>query len=421
MKNDKEYYADSDLVEAINDLLKFAGLKRKLISSDELASVSSSLFVSLFETLFSCRLPGINPNPLTHEDYCANTQVVLDSISQRFDINLHHISGDDIVKGDMRALSNLTAIMQRIVGIIECSLAQSEGIRTSSFSLYDVDNNSVDDINKDGFDFSKTRFSGQSNGNAATNKKLQSFPSNILFRGRVPNRQNGVHIFVDDAAFLLAQDTRDALLKAENRRLQEERICAARRRRDHVLEKVAAQSGLRNLRNANTSMRSWQHRWLESLEKEERSFQLDRAHTEALSIQQVYRAYFSRLKSLRVNEQRELSERIKRLKEGQRQRNENLANLYEDRIRMLESDSQRLGWDDGHYHDSLLACKEMQTSFSERQKRALAIALNESRQDRERMIFERKDAHNCLMDLLLYQRHQKNMKPANKRKNDISK
>jgi len=401
-----------ELLTGINNLLSFAGLKKRIQSSDELTNASSSLFVTLFETLFSCQLLGINPNPTTHEHYCSNTQIVLDGIAQKFDINLHHISGEDIVRGDRRSLYNLTAILQRIVNIIQCTSVQSE-LGSDYFSLDDTQDDETDEEFFNNLRLSQSEASVP----LQTSDSTQQFADELssknpsyedLFRGRVPDRLECLRALTDDAGCLFAHDARDAVLKGQKRILQEEKVDAARRRRQHFLERAAAESGMRNRRSLDTSQKAWQHRWLEDLEQEERAFQLARTHTGAVAVQQVYRAYLARLRRLRVAEEREVSDRVKRLKEGRRQQNENLANLYEERIRMLSSCSHRVGADDNFVRESRRASERLRLSFSEEQKRALSIALSESRQDRERMMLQRADAHRCLLELLLYDKdHQK--------------
>lgn len=69
---DSEGLEDSThgLLHATNTLLASVGITAKQIMSyDELFRVSSSMFVAIFETIFKCRIEGINRDPQSPEDY----------------------------------------------------------------------------------------------------------------------------------------------------------------------------------------------------------------------------------------------------------------------------------------------------------------------------------------------------------------
>ena len=103
------------LLDETNELLACVGISAKRISSlTELSRVASSMFVAVYETLFRVHLDDVNRNPRTKEEYAANSQKVINELSMQIDINLKHISGQDIANGDLRSISNLLKIFAQI-------------------------------------------------------------------------------------------------------------------------------------------------------------------------------------------------------------------------------------------------------------------------------------------------------------------
>ena len=106
------------MLDEVNSLLVAVGISSKRISSmDELTRVASSMFVAIFESLFQVRLEGIIRNPYSTMDYVINAQLVVDGLSHQIQMDLQHISGESIVNGDIRALSNLIHILYRCVNM----------------------------------------------------------------------------------------------------------------------------------------------------------------------------------------------------------------------------------------------------------------------------------------------------------------
>lgn len=101
-----------------NNLLHAAGITGKSISSTaELTRVASSMFVTIFESLFKVRLEGVIRGPKTRDAYIHNVERVISSLSEHIRMDLKHIKGKSIVQGELRALSNLIHIFVRIVAI----------------------------------------------------------------------------------------------------------------------------------------------------------------------------------------------------------------------------------------------------------------------------------------------------------------
>lgn len=143
----------STVLANTNNLLSVVGISTKKVTSmGELTRVASSMFVAIFEALFHVRLEGIIRNPQNRDEYAHNAQRVIDrwlrrsifgidsnaffnyrdflsfclsisfhldkwSLSGRIQMDLQHITGELIVRGDMSGLSNLVHIFVRIVSM----------------------------------------------------------------------------------------------------------------------------------------------------------------------------------------------------------------------------------------------------------------------------------------------------------------
>ena len=116
--NLEQQIVGQDLIGSTNKLLEYVGISSKRIKSiDELIRVSSSMFVTVYEALFRTRLENIIRLPRTDQDYAANCQSVVNSLSIKVQMDLRHITGDLIVRGNKRALSNLVNIFLRIASL----------------------------------------------------------------------------------------------------------------------------------------------------------------------------------------------------------------------------------------------------------------------------------------------------------------
>lgn len=108
----------SVLLSNTNKLLTAVGISaKKIVSTEELSRVASSLIVAVFESLFHQKITGIVRNPQSTEHYEQNAQLVIDCLSDQIQLDLQHITGKSIVSGDLRVLSNLVHILVRIVSL----------------------------------------------------------------------------------------------------------------------------------------------------------------------------------------------------------------------------------------------------------------------------------------------------------------
>jgi hypothetical protein len=133
----------SVLLSDTNKLLSSVGISaKKIVSTEELSRVASSLFVAVYESLFHQKINGVVRNPKSTEDYERNAQLVIDSLSDQIQLDLKHITGRSIVSGDLRVLSNLVHILLRIVSLTRLAWHRripysfSQPVSYSLFSLF---------------------------------------------------------------------------------------------------------------------------------------------------------------------------------------------------------------------------------------------------------------------------------------------
>ncbi|XP_005106126.1 centrosomal protein of 95 kDa [Aplysia californica] len=101
------------VITLANHLLSEFNIPTKIL---KLEDISAALFVVLYESLFSDKLPGIIRQPLSREDEIHNCQIVIDVLST--DVvrdSLSHIRAVDIVAGDITAISNLLDIFSYLL------------------------------------------------------------------------------------------------------------------------------------------------------------------------------------------------------------------------------------------------------------------------------------------------------------------
>ncbi|BFZ17567.1 hypothetical protein BsWGS_20607 [Bradybaena similaris] len=124
-------------IQVANNLLKQFRIPTKIVKVED---ISSSLFVVLYESLFSDRLPNIIRQPVTKDDDIHNCQIVIDVLSN--DVihdSLSHIRGVDIVAGDLTAIFNLLDIFSHL---LEYVINKIESDHDDTKSIRSVETNS---------------------------------------------------------------------------------------------------------------------------------------------------------------------------------------------------------------------------------------------------------------------------------------
>ncbi|CAG5120776.1 unnamed protein product, partial [Candidula unifasciata] len=126
-----------DAINLANHLLKQFRIPTKITKAED---ISSSLFVVLYECLFSDRLPDVIRHPVSKDDEIHNCQIVIDVLSS--DVihdSLSHIRGVDIVAGDLTAIFNLLDIFSHL---LEYVLNKIESDHEDTKSVRSLETNS---------------------------------------------------------------------------------------------------------------------------------------------------------------------------------------------------------------------------------------------------------------------------------------
>ncbi|CAM9184075.1 unnamed protein product [Discosporangium mesarthrocarpum] len=108
------------ILASINTLLGRVGISAKPINSfEELRKSASSMFVAIFEAMFQVRQKGVVRKPAHVHNYVHNAQMVIDALAGPIlNMDLSHITGDAIVRGDTVAIRNLVDIFMGISEVV---------------------------------------------------------------------------------------------------------------------------------------------------------------------------------------------------------------------------------------------------------------------------------------------------------------
>ncbi|CAB1111109.1 unnamed protein product [Ectocarpus sp. CCAP 1310/34] len=108
------------ILASINTLLNRVGISAKPINSfEELRKSASSMFVAIFEAMFQVRQRGVVRKPAHVHNYVHNAQMVVDALAGPIlNMDLSHITGEAIVRGDTVAIRNLVDIFMGISEVV---------------------------------------------------------------------------------------------------------------------------------------------------------------------------------------------------------------------------------------------------------------------------------------------------------------
>eukprot|EP00906_Rhabdomonas_costata_P001678 RCo002732 len=107
----------AECVSVVNDLLSRCGITHTITAVSE---CSPSLFVLLFEGLFSSRLPNIHrEKKQTGAEKLHNIRELIATLEYTVGMPLHHIDAEAIVNGDAKQLCLLIQVLKELCGVVE--------------------------------------------------------------------------------------------------------------------------------------------------------------------------------------------------------------------------------------------------------------------------------------------------------------
>lgn len=362
---------DAELLDEVNSLLVAVGISSKRISSlDELTRVASSMFVAIFESLFQVRLEGIIRNPYTTMDYVINAQLVVDGLSHQIQMDLQHISGESIVNGDVRALSNLIHILYRCV-----NMTTNKGPGRSSLNI----SRDLSLSNSDSISTHESAFLSDDNAGRGPRQSV--------------HKKSGDQIFREEA-------TKAAKLSRKRFSL-EAKLEAAKFRRDRINNAKGRKAGVNNTTAFITSKKALQKRWTEDTMREKKSFIARRSNEEQVMLRKVYKGLLKRMHDIKVDDDIECRMRVSQMRDDAKNHIKSLQAVFENRIQILKEQRVNTSSRNDKFTRAFKQMKSnIEKSTNQKQSAKIRDRRSTTLQDRQRQLNNRVDAHRILMSVL---------------------
>ena len=362
-----------------NSLLSIVGISAKKVTSiGELTRVASSMFVAVFESLFHVRLEGIIRNPQTKEEYAHNAQRVIDSLSERIQMDLQHITGDLIVRGDIGALSNLVHIFVRIV-----SMTSQESQGFSGMDIYlkgkkETRRNKRGDDLGDSISTHESTFQFQLPGEFSGDNDFLQMSADM--RGGVGI---GVNDFLKSSRIVFQQDAK--LEAARKRRMQQQKL------RENNTK-------LANKRRSEASIRALQKRWVDDTRRGEKAHQLRQQNEEHVMLRKMYRGLLKKMHEWKADENREVKRKEDEMKAEAKWHLQSLQSVFDDRLQMLRDEVAQK--DVTVVKAQRQMGRELRKSFKDQQQTALSDLRDVVEHKRQHELTRRREAQKNLLALV---------------------
>jgi hypothetical protein len=361
-----------------NSLLSIVGISAKKVTSiGELTRVASSMFVAVFESLFHVRLEGIIRNPQTKEEYAHNAQRVIDSLSERIQMDLQHITGDLIVRGDIGALSNLVHIFIRIV-----SMTSQESQGFSGMDIY-LKGKKETRRNKRGDDLGDSISTHES-----------------TFQFQLPGDFDGDNDFLQMSSDMrgVGMGVNDFLKSSRNVFQQEAKLEAARKRRMQQQKVHENRTKLANKRRSEASIRALQKRWVDDTRRGEKAHQLRQQNEEHVMLRKMYRGLLKKMHEWKADENREIKRKEDELKSEANWYLQSLQSVFDDRLQLLRDEVAQK--DVTVVKAQRQMGRELRKSFKDQQQTALSDLQDVVEHKREHELTRRREAQKNLLALV---------------------
>lgn len=404
----------SVLLSNTNKLLFAVGISaKKIVSTEELSRVASSMIVAIFESLFHQRIDGIIRNPTSIHHYERNAQLVIDSLSDQIQLDLQHITGKSIVKGDLRVLSNLVHILVRIVSLTSQESLTSYGSseRKEFHQLpfhhqYGRDNASISTRDSEDYEKQHDGLMQQTTPYYVTSTKVAAAATgNGLKENHNSGHSNVSNDMGTPGGILFNEDLRRSLAQMEKLMQIETKLEAARVRRSNNMHMKEANLRAANQRHGEVSRGALQRKWVEEEERARQAFLMKQTNDDQVALRKVYRGLLQRIARWRLEEQREEKEKKALVSRQAAQTLQSLQTLFEERARVLADHSRQLR---EAQHAAALSGVKSEREMAEALARSVAsrnlhlLSRERARlqQERQRELQRRKEAHGHLLALL---------------------
>ena len=363
------------LLADTNNLLSAVGISAKKIASiNELSRVASSMFVAVFESLFHVRLEGIIRSPQTKEQYVENAQRVIDGLSQQIQMDLKHISGKSIVQGDIKSLSHLISIFVQIVTITSQESKHISGYQLNGNLQHD------EHLSHDG------------SGSITTHESIFEDRKKDAFK---------FELMADEFHRLHKIDIKKLMHKGNFMLQQEEKLDAARRRREKIRAEKGRYYSAANQKRAEVSSRSLQQRWMDDRIRDEKSYKLKRSSEEHVMLRKIYKGLLHKMHEWKLDEAIEIRERVDMTKNEVMSHIKSLQAIFEDRVRLLNEHSLDCQNDESREIETHKKMgSELRKAFSARHDNYINEQKNALQQKRQKILMKRHEARCDLLALI---------------------
>jgi hypothetical protein len=355
------------------------------------------MFVAVFESLFRVRLDGIIRSPITRADYINNAQRVIDGISQQIQMDLQHITGDSIVEGDLRALSNLVRILFRILNI------------TSKGSQGSPREENLDEMKDMPIDSDKSFGDSISTHESAFVHELEHETSAGIHR--IANKLSNSSSSRAAVRKVVAAEAQNFIRSSSAVLALEKKMEAARRRRELLRKSRESTCLANNRRRSDVSNRVLQGRWIEDNSREEDAHQLRKSNEEHVMLRKIYRGLLNKMHEWRHDQHLEDRNKVKLMREEAKRHIQSLQGLFEDRLKLLkEQESQSRNEQSISVKTQRRMTTDLQKSWKYKQNRKIFDQKNVINQRRQHELLMRREAHKNLLALLATEKWQDSLR-----------
>ena len=305
-------------------------------------------------------------------------------------MDLQHITGELIVRGDIGALSNLVHIFIRIV-----SMTNQESREFSGMDIYlkgkkETRRNKLSDDLGDSISTHESTFEQfhlspdfRTDCFGTTNEFADEFLRMSMTDNIMHNIRGGVGEF----------------LKSSRIRFQQEaKLDAARKRRVQHLKVKENRSKQANQRRSNTSIKALQTKWIDETRRGEKAHQLRQQNEEHVMLRKMYRGLLKKMHEWKADENKEVRRKDNETRDEARWHLDSLQSLYDDRLQMLRDQIARKDLSVVKAQRQMV--HELRKSFKDQQKAALMDLKEVVEHKRQHELMRRREAQKNLLALV---------------------
>jgi hypothetical protein len=299
---------------------------------------------------------------------------VIDGLSQQIQMDLKHISGKSIVQGDIKSLSHLISIFVQIVTITSQESKHISGYQLNGNLQHD------EHLSHDG------------SGSITTHESIFEDRKKDAFK---------FELMADEFHRLHKIDIKKLMHKGNFMLQQEEKLDAARRRREKIRAEKGRYYSAANQKRAEVSSRSLQQRWMDDRIRDEKSYKLKRSSEEHVMLRKIYKGLLHKMHEWKLDEAIEIRERVDMTKNEVMSHIKSLQAIFEDRVRLLNEHSLDCQNDESREIETHKKMgSELRKAFSARHDNYINEQKNALQQKRQKILMKRHEARCDLLALI---------------------